>query len=255
MRTIVSLAAAVILLFSPLQLLSSNIISLSSTEPGRIGIAIDNSEPIGCVQFSLTSHGGAIHKISRSTRLNANWSAASNIKGDTVAYVVIYNLMGDVLTAGKGEWITIECDPSDVSAAMTVTIGDMKATGLHGGLVALTAAGTVIPVANFSGSASGSSPSISADRNVVIAGNYPNPFNPSTTISFAVRQASFVTLHVYDIAGRLVKVLNTGELGEGTHSFQWNGTNAAGMPVASGTYFVKLQTPAGVMTHKMLLSK
>lgn len=71
---------------------------------------------------------------------------------------------------------------------------------------------------------------------------FPNPFNPSVTIRFEMSAQSLVTLTVYDINGRLVRVLfsdvNTARLGE----VAWNGKNDQGIQVSSGTYFVHLQT-------------
>ncbi|RMG23089.1 MAG: T9SS C-terminal target domain-containing protein, partial [Methanobacteriota archaeon] len=70
--------------------------------------------------------------------------------------------------------------------------------------------------------------------------NYPNPFNPTTTILFSVPHVSRITLHVYDMAGRKVKTLIDGSLPASNHNVQWNGTNDAGQPVASGVYLYRL---------------
>jgi hypothetical protein len=83
--------------------------------------------------------------------------------------------------------------------------------------------------------------------------NHPNPFNPSTVISFALAGPSKVHLAVYDVRGRLVATLVDAPLGKGEHRFVWDGSAAAGGPVASGVYFYRLITPAGVQTRKMVL--
>jgi hypothetical protein len=73
----------------------------------------------------------------------------------------------------------------------------------------------------------------------------PNPFNPSTTISFTLATPDRATLAVYTVDGRLVRMLLDGSLGAGTHSAAWDGTGGDGRPVASGTYLCRLRTTGG----------
>jgi len=70
--------------------------------------------------------------------------------------------------------------------------------------------------------------------------NYPNPFNPSTTIAFELPRAGRVRLAVYDIAGRLVRVLIDEVLPAASHTAEWRGLDGHGRPVASGSYFMRL---------------
>ncbi len=85
--------------------------------------------------------------------------------------------------------------------------------------------------------------------------NYPNPFNPSTLIGFTLPSRSDVTVEVFDLLGRSVVELFSGQLGVGDHTLEWNGRNQAGSPVASGVYFYRLTTDAGSLSRKMLLVK
>jgi hypothetical protein len=71
--------------------------------------------------------------------------------------------------------------------------------------------------------------------------NYPNPFNPSTTIRFGLPVAASVRLTVYDALGREIGTLLNGEQSAGYLTVTWNGTNDAGVRVASGVYFYRLQ--------------
>ena len=77
----------------------------------------------------------------------------------------------------------------------------------------------------------------------------PNPFNPTTKISFALPEDAHVHLLVYDVRGRLVNVLLEGDQTAGPYDVVWNGTDAAGAPVASGTYFARLETSTGVRSR------
>jgi hypothetical protein len=80
--------------------------------------------------------------------------------------------------------------------------------------------------------------------------NYPNPFNPSTTIRFSVPVAGHVTLAVFDLLGREVAVLVDGAIISGTHQATFIGSS-----LSAGCYFVRLTTPLGVLTEKILLVK
>ena len=88
--------------------------------------------------------------------------------------------------------------------------------------------------------------------------NYPNPFNPRTHISYTVPAAAAqepVRLDVYDVAGHLVRVLVEGIQEPGVHQVEWDGTDASGVPVASGVYLYRLQTAGQVQVQRMLLMK
>ncbi|MCB0260113.1 MAG: T9SS type A sorting domain-containing protein, partial [Calditrichaeota bacterium] len=85
--------------------------------------------------------------------------------------------------------------------------------------------------------------------------NYPNPFNPTTTVRFALPEASNVTLKIYNILGQEVYTLARGNLEAGFHTFQWNATDQYGSRVASGIYIYRLQAGHFVQTKKMLLVK
>ena len=80
--------------------------------------------------------------------------------------------------------------------------------------------------------------------------NHPNPFNPSTVINFALPEASYVRLAVYDVLGREVKTLVDGQLDTGNHQVRFD---AAGLP--SGTYLYRIETPGFVEARIMHLAK
>jgi cytochrome c553 len=86
--------------------------------------------------------------------------------------------------------------------------------------------------------------------------NYPNPFNPHTKIQFTLPKAATVSLGIYDLNGRIVKHLISGEQhGNGTHSVAWDGTNDNGEKVSSGIYFSRLQAGEYTASTKMNLIK
>jgi hypothetical protein len=83
--------------------------------------------------------------------------------------------------------------------------------------------------------------------------NFPNPFNPSTTIKFDVRERGHVSLKIYNVAGQLVKTLVDKTMDARSYSVTWDGTNNHGAKVASGVYFYKMQSKSFNQTKKMVL--
>ena len=85
---------------------------------------------------------------------------------------------------------------------------------------------------------------------------FPNPFNPSVTISFtAPNPDSEVAVVVYDVNGRRIKTLHEGIMTGHEGELSWNGTDAAGRSVASGVYFYRITTGSQTATGKMILAK
>ncbi|MAT38913.1 MAG: hypothetical protein CL946_04845, partial [Ectothiorhodospiraceae bacterium] len=99
-----------------------------------------------------------------------------------------------------------------------------------------------------------------APASVSLEQNYPNPFNPSTSISYTLTDESTVTLRVLDMLGREVSTLVNETQAAGSYSVVWEGTDASGQLLPSGTYLYRLDAvPANgdafTSTKKMTLSK
>jgi GH35 family endo-1,4-beta-xylanase len=90
--------------------------------------------------------------------------------------------------------------------------------------------------------------SMTTPKEFSLGQNYPNPFNPSTTIRFTLPKTVFVSLKVYDVAGREAATLLSGETPAGSYAMEWNALN-----VPSGTYFYRLQAGTFVATRKLML--
>jgi len=102
----------------------------------------------------------------------------------------------------------------------------------------------------------GDVPGDSAPRAILaLDQNFPNPFNPQTTIAFSLPTAQHVSLEVYDLAGRLVRVLVDEVRTAGSQSVVWNGLDARDRRAASGTYLYRLETDDRVLTRSMVLMK
>jgi hypothetical protein len=86
--------------------------------------------------------------------------------------------------------------------------------------------------------------------------NAPNPFNPMTTITFDLARDGHVSLRIFDVAGRLVRVLSDETMTAGfTKRVTWNGLDDVGRRVSSGVYFYRLTTADFTATRKMVVMK
>ena len=88
-----------------------------------------------------------------------------------------------------------------------------------------------------------------------LLGNYPNPFNPETTLSYNLREAGAVTLDIFNIKGQKVKTLINENQSSGNHTVVWNGKDDNNRSVASGVYFYKMRSGTYSSTKKMILMK
>ncbi len=85
--------------------------------------------------------------------------------------------------------------------------------------------------------------------------NYPNPFNPETSISFDTGFDAKVNLTIFNVKGQKVKTLVDTHMEKGSHHIKWQGTDASGKKVGGGVYFYRIQVGDKVITRKMLLLK
>ena len=88
-----------------------------------------------------------------------------------------------------------------------------------------------------------------------LLGNYPNPFNPSTTITYTVAQTTLVTLKIFNTLGEEIATLVNEMQPAGVRSATWNGRNSNGASIASGIYMYRLSAGDVVLTEKMLYLK
>ena len=91
--------------------------------------------------------------------------------------------------------------------------------------------------------------------NTALMGNYPNPFNPETTIMFSLATDSRVKIDVYDIRGRLVRSLVNNDYNAGVHSVIFNGLDNNGQNIGSGVYFYRMNADESSSIRRMILMK
>ena len=86
-----------------------------------------------------------------------------------------------------------------------------------------------------------------------LLGNYPNPFNPSTAIQFALREAGEASINIYNLKGQRIKTIKNRYQQPGIYQIKWNGTDDSNKKVSSGIFLYKLQANSVNQTKKMLL--
>jgi hypothetical protein len=91
---------------------------------------------------------------------------------------------------------------------------------------------------------------LSSINSYSLSNNYPNPFNPSTKITYSIPERENVSLKVFDLLGSEVVELVKGEIETGTYDINFNASN-----LPSGVYFYRLQAGSFVQTRKMILLK
>ena len=86
-------------------------------------------------------------------------------------------------------------------------------------------------------------------------GNYPNPFNPETTISFSLKEPANVSIEIYNVQGKLVRTLVNEERTAGNYTVIWDGRDSGGRNVASGVYYYRMRAGKYSSTRKMIMLK
>ncbi|HRX76983.1 MAG TPA: T9SS type A sorting domain-containing protein, partial [Candidatus Cloacimonadota bacterium] len=152
--------------------------------------------------------------------------------------------MNYVLPAGESMDLNIAFRPTEegVFAGYLIVVSDDP----NASSVNIPLMGSATPVSNQDNH----SPAVTA-----LQGNYPNPFNPNTTVRFALKESAHVKIEVFNILGQKVKTLVNNQMNSGNHNVAWNGLDDNKRPVASGVYFYKMQSGDYSNTRKMILMK
>ena len=85
--------------------------------------------------------------------------------------------------------------------------------------------------------------------------NYPNPFNPSTIISYSIPENADVSLSIFDMRGRMIKSLVNENQARGRYLVEWNATDDYGNNVGAGAYIYQLRSGNKTFSQKMILMK
>ena len=153
-----------------------------------------------------------------------------------------FSLMGTFISPGEGLLTTVSATAENVEGYFDLSVTNFAGQG-----------GTALDYEV-------GSPFLGNDEIAIVdefslSNNYPNPFNPSTTIDFAVAQSGDVSVIIYDMLGREVKNLVNGFHTPNYYSINWNGMNDAGTSVSTGVYYYKMVSSDFVEMKKMMFVK
>lgn len=154
---------------------------------------------------------------------------------------------GTPVFAGDFDWEEVVLDLSEYS-------GTAQLRFVFGSAGLITGEGWYIDDVHYSNTSGSNEETIVPAKDELFA-NFPNPFNPTTTIAFSLKQSGNVQLEIYNIKGQKVKTLINTELPADNHQVVWNGKDDSGKSSSSGIYFYKLRTVSYSSTRKMILMK
>lgn len=251
--TSVSRTLAIIVLAASLQFqntFAQNRIQLKRDSDASIVVELANSDSIAGFQFSLHGRGGiSWGTYAGSVRLNsAGLTIFQYLKDDSTLNVVLLAPFRSALPPGQGVIGRVDFGLRPGSAEVT-------AGAILGGVVICDAKAQtlVVTAENLTWSLRGQQDSTRAS--FALEQNFPNPFNPSTTISYRLTKPSVVRLTIYDLGGRLISSLVDALQNEGRHSILWNAHGNQSSKLASGMYFACLEVDGKIAIQKMILTK
>jgi len=249
-----------------------NCLILRNTAGAGGGVYVGEYMPYPPVQFINSSFIGNECLWAAGSAITANWQGKANL----VNCLVTGNIGGVALWA---QYAAIYLSCSDVWGNPAGNYGGAMTdqTGLDGNIsldplycdagaddFTLEDSSPCLPANNDCGVQMGAfgegcsltAVGVPAPPGIALEANYPNPFNPSTTIPFTLSDPTQITLAVFDVSGRLIRVLAAeASYPVGRHELRWDGLDAAGQPAPTGVYFYRLETPARATARPMLLVK
>jgi len=209
-----------------------------------IVIELNSDADIYGIQFDLRYDASKLSVDATSVTGAEDVYAAD--KGNGIVRVLMFDLDGQPLTAKSGTHLInlpFEVSNSNDASSLLEFTGELIVAGYNGEKIE----------ANFEDNyltLDGALPSTTS-----LSKNYPNPFNPSTTIEYSISKPGHVSLVVYDLNGSTVKTLVNDFAGRNNYSVTWDGKNDSGQQVASGQYFYVMQAPGFTSTEYMTLIK
>ncbi|MFQ6610117.1 MAG: T9SS type A sorting domain-containing protein [Fidelibacterota bacterium] len=197
---------------------------------------MDHSGLTGGDDISGVEYGAA----SGGTAAASGFAVSTNAGG----LLLGFSFTGGFIPAGEGVLTTVEWNADTFALEGPVTLTVTNISGANG-----------LPLTYEIGASFLSTDTPTIVEEYSLSNNYPNPFNPTTTIGYAVKEAGDVSIIVYDMLGREVNVLVNDYLQPNNYSVVWNGMNSNNQQVASGVYYYKMITNGFVDTKKMLFVK
>jgi hypothetical protein len=205
------------------------IFSISPTSHDFGYIAVNNTSPNQT--FTITNTGSNIINISSITLEGANNEEFN---------LAVFDLPWAISTNGRSFAVAFAPKTSGTKTANLRIVHDASETP-H--------------IVELSGGATSESDSVEIPTVTTLLGNYPNPFNPETTIKFGLNKDEHVMIEIYNIRGQRINTLINDQMRAGYHQVVWNGRCEIGNQVGSGIYFYRLKAGEYQSVRRMLQMK
>jgi hypothetical protein len=229
---------------------ADNKLQLKRSSDEVLMLELSNSDPIAGFQFSINARGGiTLRSWEGGNRTNAaGFSIYQYLADDSTLNVVMLAPYRMSLPTGEGVLGQIPFTLTETSGADTVRVFLSRVV-----ICNVDAKYLAVTTTELCWSAGTSVENQSAHFN--LEQNFPNPFNPSTTIVYTLQKPGSVRLVVFDITGRSVNTLVNQSQSAGRYVVKWNVNETGSMKLPSGVYFARLGVGGHAEVLKMILAK
>jgi hypothetical protein len=215
--------------------------------PEVIDVHLANSDTVAAVQLFIHLEGiGMVTGAELTARtIGSSWQLPFNVLGERDIRMVLFSLNDAVLPPGSGPVARIYLGRDTTSSVSPTTLSFETAI-----LAARDARSLDVDAEGLTFKQQDM-----PENRVVALTNYPNPFNPATTISYELKHEADVDLSIYDLQGRRIVQLVHGRMGAGCYHVQWGSTSEEGVLLPSGAYVCRLLVDGTSTSRKMILAK
>jgi hypothetical protein len=243
-KIIVLLITAVLSAFAGNEL---KVVRLSSKS---LDVQLANSEEVAGVQFSVhTSSGIVLESVKHGSRTaESSWIFGSYIANDSTVNVLVLNGKQQSLPVGSGTIASILFTMVHPHEMNSIEFTNVMVIDRNGDSLG-------VKITNLEWDDKIYSENTVESNSFVFGQNFPNPFNPTTTIAYRLNMAAHVRLSIYDISGReIIRLIDQYQYA-GEYNVKWNTNSNNGQPLASGMYIARLDVDDRSVSRKMLLTK
>ena len=218
-----------------------------SVKKSSINLTVESISDIYGVQFDIKYNPQELSLTENDIKSKvAGINIYSRVKEEGSARVLMFGMNGekilDVNAGNIADILDINFQPAEMFNGLSqVELVDVTLAGKGGAEVSVSTSTFEV--------------SFNTPIRTSLSKNYPNPFNPSTTIDYELSNAGMVSLVIYDLKGAVVKTLVQEHQEPNYHNVVWDGLNNSGQSVASGRYLLKMNAPGYTETITMTLLK
>lgn len=237
----------VLLSLIAVQALAENVLTLVKTSKNEAVVEFSNVDAVAGIQFTINAKGSvALKSFQSGDRIVAGgWEVYYFLKNDLTLNVILLAPYRASLSIGKGVIAKISFESNDGAADTNklffsrTVLCDVNANDVTFSTTDLAWSTTAQDVPLF----------------FSLGQNFPNPFNPSTTLTYKLDKPAQVKLVIYDVIGREITTIVSQYQFQGQYNVKWESVDAQGQKVPSGMYIARLQVENESVTKKMLLTK